>query len=199
MLVRCALALLAAALLLAAPARADGTVYRASGCGEYIFVSTPGGFSVLRADSGGAVKDGDYLVGDVERFGHSTLFDRTQNRSVFAQVAERNLTQAEIRQRVSLRCRSPLGDNPVSGYVTRASGCGNKIFVNTPQGFAVLERIAGGIVADGDTLTGNFSRPGRATVQDRQSGSSLVVFVEDLWLSRSAAERKMNAACRRQR
>ena len=69
--------------------------------------------------------------------------------------------------------------------------------MNTPQGYAVLERIAGGVVADGDTLTGNFNRPGRATVQDRQSNSSLVVFVEDLWLSKSATERKMTASCRR--
>ena len=44
-----------------------------------------------------------------------------------------------------------------------------------------MERISGGVVADGDTLVGNFTRPGRATMQDRQSGSSLVVFVEDVF------------------
>jgi len=83
--------------------------------------------------------------------------------------------------------------------VSRTAGCGNKIFVNTPQGYAVMERISGGVVADGDTLVGNFDRPGRATMKDRQSGSSLVVFVEDVYLSKSAAERRMTASCQRNR
>jgi len=61
----------------------------------------------------------------------------------------------------------------------------------------VLERIAGGVVADGDTLTGNFNIPGRTTVEDKQSASSSVVFVEDLWLSKSAVQRKRRASCRR--
>lgn len=193
------LILMVAALLFAAPARSDGTVYRASGCGEYIFVSTASGFSVLHSNDGVGVKDGDNLRGDVERIGHPTLFDQNLGRSVFAQVAELRLSQAEVNQRIAIRCRSPLGDRPASGYVSRAADCGTKIFVSTPQGFAVLERISGGVVADGDTLTGNFNRPGRTTVQDRQSGASLVVFIEDLWLSKSAAERKMAVSCRRQR
>jgi hypothetical protein len=193
------LILAAAALLITAPAHADGTVFRATRCGEYVFVSSASGFSVLRTDGGVGVKDGDQLRGEVERIGHPTLFDQNLGRSVFAQVTERNLSQAEVNQRIAVRCRSPLGDRPDSGYVTRAADCGNKIFVSTPQGVAVLERISGGVVADGDTLTGNFSRPGRTTVQDRQSNSTLVVFVEDVWLSRSAAERKMSASCRRRR
>lgn len=195
--VRGALFLFALPLLFAAAARADGTVYRANGCGDYIFVSAQSGFSVLLADGGGGVKDGDSLSGDVERIGHPILFDSTAGRSVFARVAERRLTQAEIVQRVALRCHSPLAAAFTSGYVSRAAGCGSKIFVNTAQGFAVLERIAGGIVADGDTLSGNFNRPGQATVEDKQSGSRLVVFVEDLWLSKSAVERKMTASCHR--
>jgi hypothetical protein len=186
-------------LLLAAPARADGTVYRAQGCGDMIFVSTPNGFSVLQTDAGQGIKDGDQLRGNVEQIGHPILFDQTLGRSVFAIVAERHLSRAEVTARIAARCRSPSGDIARSAYVSRAAGCGNKIFVNTPQGFAVMERIAGGVVADGDTLVGDFSRPGRATVQDRQSGSSLVVFIEDVYLSRSAAERRMTASCQRQR
>jgi hypothetical protein len=118
---------------------------------------------------------------------------------VFGQITEVHLGQAEVNQRVAVRCRTRFGDRPVSGYVSRAADCGNKIFVSTPQGFAVLDRISGGVVADGDTLTGNFGRPGRTTVEDRESGASLVVFIEDLWLSKSAAERKMAASCRRPR
>jgi hypothetical protein len=196
MLIRCALTLLAA-LVLAAPAHADGTVLRASGCTDHAFVSTPTGFSVLVTDGAEGIKDGDRLTGDVERIGHPVLFDMNSGRSIFAQIAELRLTGAEVTQRIAVRCRSPLGETLASGYVSRAAGCGNRIFVNTPQGYAVIERIAGGVVADGDTLTGNFNRPGRATVEDRQSASSLVVFVEDLWLSKSAVERKMTASCRR--
>lgn len=196
MLVRCALMLLAA-LVCAAPAHADGTVLRASGCGDYAFVSTPTGFSVLVSDGGEGIKDADRLTGEVERVGHPILFDMTSGQSIFARVAELHLTGAEITQRIAIRCRSPLAETIASGSVSRAAGCGSRIFVNTPQGYAVLERIAGGIVADGDTLTGNFNRPGRSTIEDKQSASSIIVFVEDLWLSKSAVERKMTASCRR--
>jgi len=192
------LMLAALALLGAAPARADGTAFRANGCGDYLFVSSATGFSVLRTDSGHGVKDGDALHGDVETIGHPILFDTTAGRSVFAQVAERHLTQAEITQRIAIRCRAPLGQSYSSGSVTRAAGCGSKIFVNTPQGYAVLQRVSGGVVADGDTLTGNFNRLGRVTVRDAQSGANLVVFVEDLWLSASAAARKVAQSCVRQ-
>lgn len=196
MLVRCALILLAAALLGAAPAHADGSVYRASGCGDYVFVSSQSGFSVLRTDAGAGVKDGDHLTGNVDQIGELSLFDTTSGRSVFARVAELHLTRAEIAQRVAVRCRAPLGETHTAGYVARAAGCGSWVFVNTPQGYAVLQQISGGEVADGDTLTGNFNRPGQATVEDRQSASSIVVYVEDIWLSKSAVERKMTADCR---
>ncbi len=195
--VRFALILIALMPLFAMAARADGTVYRASGCGDYVFVSTQHGFSVLLTDRGEGIKDGDKLQGEVERIGHPLLFDSTAGRTVFAQVAELHLTNAEILQRIAARCRAPLAATFTTGYVSRASGCGSKIFVNTPQGYTVLERIAGGVVVDGDTLTGNFNRPGRATVEDRQSGTSLVIFVEDLWLSKSAIERRMTASCRK--
>jgi hypothetical protein len=197
MLARLALLMVAAVMLAPAPVRADGTVYRAQGCGEYIFVSSETGFSVLLTSGASGVKDGDALRGDVSRIGHPMLYDATSSRSVFAQVAELNLTRPEVTQRIAVRCRSPSGEVVVSGYVSRGAGCGKNIFVNTPKGYAVLERIAGGVVADGDTLRGNFDRPGRATVEDQQSGSTLVVFVEDVWLSKSAVERKMTASCRR--
>ena len=191
--------LLIAALAGVAPARADGTVYRAQGCGDTIFVQSANGFSVLQTDAGQGIKEGDQLRGNVEQIGHPTLFDETLGRSVFAIVAERHLGRAEVTARIAARCRSPAGDVTRSAYVSRAAGCGNKIFVNTPQGYAVMERISGGVVADGDTLVGDFTKPGRATVQDRQSGSTLVVFVEDVYLSRSAAERRMTASCQRGR
>ena len=192
----CALLLLSV-LAAALPAHADGTVFRVQGCGELLFVSTPTGYSVLQTDSGQGIKEGDEMRGNTEQIGHSDLFDQTQGRAVFAIVNERHLSRAEVTARVGARCRSPLGDVTRSAYVSQATGCGNRIFVNTPQGYTVMERIAGGVVADGDTLTGDFTRPGRATVQDRQSGSTLVVFIEDVYLSKSAAQRRMTASCQR--
>jgi hypothetical protein len=59
----------------------------------------------------------------------------------------------------------------------------------------VLERLAGGLVYVGDTLTGDFSRAGRATVKDHQTGADLVVFVDDFQLPKSAAQRKIIASC----
>ncbi len=197
MLGRGAFIVVAAMLAAAAPAHADGTIYRAQGCGDYIFVSTGTSYSILLSSGATGVKDGDELRGDVDHIGHPILFDTTASRSVFAQVAERNLTRAEVTQRIAARCRSPSGEVVVNGYVSRASGCGDKIFVNTAKGYAVLDQLAGGVVAEGDTLVGPFDRPGRATVEDRQSGATLVVFVEDLWLSKSAVQRKMTASCRR--
>lgn len=178
-------------------ARADGTIYRAVGCGDYIFVTTPSGYSMLRGSTDG-LKDGDTLQGNVEQIGGPTLFDETAGRSVFAQVSELRLTLPEVQQRVATYCRSALAETPVSGYVTRASECGSKIFLNTPQGYTVLDRLAGGVVADGDTVTGNFNRPGRVTAHDTQSNSDLTVFVEDLWLSASAVQRKITQSCRQQ-
>jgi hypothetical protein len=193
-------AFLVFAVLAAAPsARADGIVYRAQGCGDMIFVFSPTGYSALQTDAGQGIKEGDELHGNTEQIGHATLFDQTLGRSVFAIVNERHLSRAEVTARVSARCRSPTGDVTRTAYVSRAGGCGNRIFVNTPQGYAVMERISGGVVADGDTLTGDFTRPGRATVKDRQSGSTLVVFVEDVYLSKSAAERRMTASCQHHR
>lgn len=190
-----------AALMAAAAARADGTVFRAQGCGDYIFVSSAsnsaGNYSILLSSGASGVKDGDELRGDIEHIGHPILFDNTSGRSLFAQVAEHNLTRAEVTQRIAARCRSPTGEVIVQGYVSRATGCGSKIFVNTPKGYAVLERLSGGGVADGDTLTGPFDHPGRVTIEDRQSGATLMVFVDDVWLSKSAVGRKMTASCRR--
>jgi hypothetical protein len=196
MLGRCLVILLAVMTAAAAPAHADGTVYRAEGCGDHLFVSSGAGFSVLLSSGAVGVKDGDELRGDVSRIGNPLLLDTKTGRTVFAQVAERNLTLAEVTQRIAVRCGSRVGAGVTTGYVSRASGCGRKIFVNTPKGYAVLEELAGGIVADGDTLVGPFDHPGRATVEDRQSGTTLVVFVEDLWLSKSATERKMTGSCR---
>jgi hypothetical protein len=196
---RCVLALFACSLLVAPAARADGTVYRAKGCGDYVFVATTTGFSVLVTNGTEGIKDGDNLKGEVEQIGHPMLLDTNSAQSVFAQVTELHLTPAEIVQRVRVRCREPQGDTFTSGYVSRTNGCGSRIFVNTKQGYAILDRIAGGVVADGDTLSGNFNRPGRITVEDQQSGSRLVVFVEDVWLSKSAVERRITASCSKQR
>ena len=188
---------LLAALAIAAPARADGTVTRASGCGDKIYATSTNGFAVLVATGPGSVKDGDELRGDLDKIGHVMLYDRTSGRTVSANVEERGLDKGQISQRIATGCRAPLTASFATGRVERSEGCGNKIFVDTPSGFAVLERIAGGIVNRGNTLAGDFNRAGRATVQNRDAGGTLTVFVEDFRLSRSAAQRKIDASCRR--
>ena len=192
-------ALLAAVVVLcvAASARADGTVTRASGCGDKIYAAAANGFSVLETIGPGSVKDGDELRGELDRIGHVALYDRTSGRTVSANVVERGLDKAQINQRIAVNCRAPLSAAFTSGRVERVEGCGSRIFVDTPNGFAVLERIAGGMVNQGDVLSGNFNRPGRTTVQNRDAGGTLTVFVEDFQLSRSAAQRKIDASCRR--
>ncbi len=193
--VRCALFALAV-LCWPAAAHADGVIYRVAGCGSYLFVSTPNGYSVLTGDGFSGLKEEDALTGDLDRIGMPMLFDRTAGRSVFAQVVDRHLTLPEITQRIAVRCRAPLADAMTSGSVSRATNCGNKIFVNTPQGYTVMVQISGGTIAEGDILSGNFNKPGRANVTDRQTAMSMVVFVQDLWLSKTAADRKMATACR---
>lgn len=178
------------------PARADGTVTRASGCGERIFTSSTAGYSVLVA-SASDVADGDLLTGDLDRIGHVMLLDKNSGRSISAQVEERGLDKSEVTQRIATHCRSLLANTFTTGQVERSEGCGNKLFVDTPKGYAVLERIGGGIVHEGDTLTGNFNKPGRATVQNPQSGTEMTVFVDDFGLSRSALQRQIDRACRR--
>jgi len=187
----------AVALLgMAAPADADGTVLRARGCGDKLFVASDNGYSVLAATDAGVANDGDRLVGDVDRIGFSSFLIPPSGRRFFARVDESGLDRPAITARIAASCRSPTAENLTSGQVERAAGCGNKIFVNTVDGYAVLERLAGGLVYVGDTLTGDFGRAGRATVQDRQTGAALVVFVDDFQLPKSAAERKIAASCR---
>ena len=190
-----AAALFALILLSAAPAFADGTVLRASGCGEKVFVATESGYSVLVASGADVANDGDKLVGSTEKLGFSSFYLPQSGRRFSASVDARGLTKAEVTTRIAASCHA-VGERLTSGQVERAAGCGNKIFVNTDEGYAVLERLAGGLVYAGDTLTGNFSRAGRTTVKDRQTSAELVVFVDDFQLPKSAAQRKIAESCR---
>ncbi|MGE5268564.1 MAG: hypothetical protein ACM3JG_02705 [Thiohalocapsa sp.] len=194
------LLLLAASLLgAAATAQADGTVLRARDCGDKIFVSTGNDtYSVLTATgSNQGIADGDLLVGEVERIGFSLVYDRTAARSVSAIIEERRLDRAQINQRIAVRCRTSVSQAFIHGTVSRADGCSGRIIVNTDKGYAILQRLAGGMVADGDTLRGDFNQAGRATVKDDQTGATLTVFVEDFQLPKSAASRKIQTLCRR--
>jgi hypothetical protein len=183
-------------LLLAAPAFADGTVMRAKGCGEKVFVTTESGYSILVASQADAAKDGDRVVGDTDKIGFGSFYLPDTGRHFSASVDARGLSKSEITTRVATSCRAVGGERLTSGQVERAAGCGNKIFVNTNEGYAVLERLAGGNVYAGDTLVGNFSRAGRATVKDRQTNAELVVFVDDFQLPKSAAQRKIVESCK---
>jgi hypothetical protein len=193
------MALVIAALLLlggAAPVFADGTVLRAKGCGDKVFVSTDNGYSVLIASETGIADDGDKIVGSTDSLGFSPFYLPDKGRRFFASVDARNLSKSDVTTRISAYCRAVGADRLTSGYVERAAGCGNKIFVNTTEGYVVLERLAGGLVYVGDTLTGNFSRAGRITIKDNQTNSELVVFVDDFQLPKSAAQRKITETCR---
>jgi hypothetical protein len=196
MLMRAVFSTLVALAALAAPALADGTVLRAKGCGDKIFVASDKGYSVLAGSGRDAAEDGDRLLGNIDRIGFGSFYSPKSGRRFSAVVAERGLTKPEIDQRIATGCRAANAGNLASGQVERAPGCGNKIFVNTDQGYAVMERLAGGLVYVGDTLSGDFNKAGRATVRDKQTGAELVVFVDDFRLPKSAAERKIAAICR---
>jgi hypothetical protein len=186
----------AVALLGAAPAYADGTVLRAKGCGDKIFVASENGYSVLAGAGQGVAGDGDKLVGEVDRIGFASFYDPKSGSRFSASIDERGLSKAEINQRIAASCRSATAYGETTGQVERSAGCGNKIFVSTAQGYAVLERLAGGIVAVGDTLDGNFNKPGRATVRNPQTGTEIVVFVDDFQLPKSAEMRKVGESCK---
>lgn len=186
---------LVAAILASSPAWADGTVFRAAGCGDKMFVSSTTGFSILTGIGGTGVKDQDALVGKVDTIGHTELYDRTGGFNFSANVEDRRLSREDIVPRIAVICRAPLQNGMASGTVMRSEGCRDRIFVLAPQGMAVLQRLAGGVVGKDDELTGDFNKPGRATVKDKQTGAMLTVFVEDFQLSRAAADRKITALC----
>lgn len=183
------------AVLAAWPARADGTAFRAAGCGDKLFVTSLNGFSVLTGIGGSGVADKDELIGKVDGIGHTQIFDKTKGFNFSANVEEARLSREAVMPKVAVSCRGQYVNGLASGQVVRSDGCGNRIFVSAPQGFAVLDRLAGGMVGKDDELTGDFNKPGRATVKDKQTGSTLTVFVEDYRLSRAAADRKMTALC----
>jgi hypothetical protein len=189
--------LIAATLLVAAapPAFADGTVLRGKGCGDKIFVAGERGYSVLIASQPDIVGDGDTIIGDINRAGFASFYDSKSGRHFTASIDERGLDKSAITTRIATSCRSQTAYNFTSGQVEHADGCGNRIFVNTPQGYAVLERLSGGIIANGDTLTGEFNRAGRATVKNLKTGAEFVVFVDDFQLPKSAASRKIAETC----
>jgi hypothetical protein len=180
----------------AAPALADGTVLRAKGCGDKVFVATDRGFSVLEATELGIAQDNDKLVGNTDTIGYQSFFIPESGRRFSASVDETGLGKSEVTVRIAASCRSAAVEQVISGQVERAAGCGNRIFVNTVTGYVVLDRLAGGLVYPGDTLTGDFTRAGRTTAKDRQTGADLVVFVDDFELPKSAAQRKITEACR---
>lgn len=185
-----------ALLTFAAPALADGTVLRASGCGDKVFVSTGRGYSVLEATELGIAQDNDRLVGNTDTMGYQSFFIPESGHRFSASVDETGLNKSEITGRIAASCHSAATERIVSGQVERAAGCGSKIFVNTDTGYVVLDRLAGGLVYPGDTLTGDFTRAGRTTAKDRQTGAELVVFVDDFELPKSAAQRKITESCR---
>jgi hypothetical protein len=185
----------AALVCLCAVAHADGTVLRATGCGGKIFVGDDNGYSVLDAGQPGIAKDGDKLLGDIDHIGFGSFTVGDAERRFSASIDERGLTRSEVAARMAASCRAVSAAAQTIGTVERADGCGGKIFVNTAQGYAVIERLSGGIIATGDTLNGDFSRAGRATVTNPQTGASLVVFVDDFALPKSAEARKVAQSC----
>lgn len=188
--------LIAGLVLATTPALADGTVFRAKGCGDRIFVASEDHYSVLVGGTPGVAQDGDKLVGDIDKFGFSQFYLPDSGRRFAASVEARGLSRAEIATRIATSCRAVGGERLTSGHVERAAGCGNKIFVSTSEGYAVLERLSGSLVSRGDTLVGDFSRVGRTTVTDGQTNAKLIVFVDDFRLTTSAAQRKITESCR---
>lgn len=189
------LAILALALAVSGAARADGTVFRATGCGDKIFVTSSTGYSVLSGIGGSGVADKDEIVGNVDGIGHTQLYDRTKGFNFSAEIEERRLSQEDVTPRVATACRGENANALATGSVVRADGCGNRLFVSTAQGYAVLDRLAGGVIGKDDQVSGDFNKPGRATLKDKQTGSELTVFVEDFMLSQAAANRKMTMLC----
>jgi hypothetical protein len=183
-------------LLTVTPAFADGTVLRAKGCGDKVFVATDNGYSVLIASETGVADDGDKIVGNTDSLGFSSFYLPDKGRRFSASVDARNLSKSDVTTQIASYCRAAGGARLTSGQVERAAGCGNKIFVNTDEGYAVLERLAGGLVYVGDTVTGDFSRAGRTTIRDKQTNTEVVVFVDDFALPKSAAQRKISESCR---
>jgi hypothetical protein len=190
-IVLAALALLAPAM----PAFADGSVLRAKGCGDKIFVAGENSYSVLVASQTGAAADGDKIVGDTDRIGFGSFLITDSGRRFSASIDERGLTKSEITARIAASCHAAAGYDMTSGQVERAEGCGGKIFVNTPKGYAVVEQLSGGLIASGDTLNGPFNKAGRATVKNPQTGGEYVVFVDDFGLPKSAEARKVVESC----
>jgi len=190
--------LLAILALLAgiASARADGTVLRAKGCGDRIFVAGDNTYSVLVTSEPGVAQDGDKIVGDIDRLGFGSFVVAGSGRYFAASIDERGLGKSEVTQRIAASCRTAAAGAATSGQVERAENCGGKIFVNTPQGYAILERLSGGIIATGDTLSGDFNKPGRATVRNPKTGAEFVVFVDDYQLPKSAEARKVAESCK---
>jgi hypothetical protein len=190
------LVLVGTILLLPAVARADGDVVRASGCGDRVFVSSPSGYSTLEISSEpGVVVEKDHLVGNVESIGHVMLFDETSARTVSAVVEDSALSKGQLVGRIAARCREPLSMESTTATVDRVKGCNGKAFVATPEGFAELELVSGGSIAEGDHLVGKINRLGRVELRHQEADGTVNVFVDNYRLSQTTVERLIATNC----
>ncbi|MGH7095717.1 MAG: hypothetical protein ACREFB_19575, partial [Stellaceae bacterium] len=103
------------AVIVAGPARADGTVLRAAGCGGKIFVSSVSGYSVLTGIGAEGVRDGDALIGKVDTIGYIELYDRTRGINFSATIEQRNLDRSEVTPRIAVACRSLFQNGLTTG------------------------------------------------------------------------------------
>src|ERR1700734_3837922 len=108
---------IAALLLLggAAPAVADGTVLRAKGCGDKVFVSTENGYSVLVASETGVADDGDKIVGNTDSPGFSSFYLPDKGTRFSASVDARNLAKSDVTTQIAAYCRTAGGERMTSG------------------------------------------------------------------------------------
>jgi hypothetical protein len=167
------------------------------GCGDKLFVSSQHGYSMLQLTSTAKLNVGDVLNGDVEKIGYVSLFDTGTGERFSAIVQEPFLSDADLASKVAITCRPPRPLGPAVAVVTRAMGCRTKLFVLAPNGYAMLDRLAGGgVVVKGDHLTGDFNKPGRAVMEDTDNHTPITVFVQDYMLSRSAVANRIAAYCR---
>src|SRR5277367_659954 len=110
-----------AMLAAATPALADGTVLRAKGCGDKVFVTTENGYSVLVASEADAAVDGDKLMGNADKLGFAWFYIPQSGRRFSASVDERGLSKSEVTTRIAASCRSANGNRQTSGQVERAA------------------------------------------------------------------------------
>jgi hypothetical protein len=107
-------------------------------------------------------------------------------------------TPAPFDRRLAPEGLPSTGPDMASGYVFRVAGCGDRILVQTANGYSVVQVLSATDVNVSDLLQGRLESLGRGQAVNNSTSKTMEVFVEESMLQKSAIDNRIQRFCRKQ-